>query len=339
MASRRAFKDDPSVSWTVCSAERSLLVPWTSEGVAAEKCVLVRADQRRLFVRLAFGSTWISEGVASEKGLLVRADQEAYFWKSASRNLPSGVPCGEGRIEDEAPGRIEGRAALVTPRNSCPGPATLHVACTPTNRVPSARPLSPNHWGEGSGSCHPRRFNKGGWRGRGGGGCSQEFANSLVQGQVGLRVDGVTFLCLLGRVHLGQGRKGARHRRGHGVRRDAGSQVDDERTRDRAAQRKLAVPMSGTSKVAGFGSERYLRTRRSTTRGYARSLPHMDARSVSRRATRRPSRGESRPWEEPSMFPSGTGFGERQPLVQDRGRGSPVDQVQSAAPHRLRRSC
>ena len=170
-------------------------------------------------------------------------------------------------------------------------------------------------------------------------GCSQEFGNSLVQGQVGLRVDGVTFLCLLGRVHLGQGRKGARHRRGHGVRRDAGSQVDDERTRDRAAQRKLAVPMSGTSKVAGFGSERYLRTRRSTTRGYARSLPHMDARSVSRRATRRPSRGESRPWEEPSMFPSGTGFGERQPLVQDRGRGSPVDQVQSAAPHRLRRSC
>jgi hypothetical protein len=64
------------------------------------------------------------------------------------------VPCGEGRIEDEAAGRIEGRAALVTPRNSCPGPATLHLACTPTNGVPSARPLSPNHWGEGSGRWH-----------------------------------------------------------------------------------------------------------------------------------------------------------------------------------------
>jgi len=114
--------------------------------------------------------------------------------KIQGSGVPSGVPCGEGRIEDEAAGRIEGRAALVTPRNSCPGPATLHLACTPTNGVPSARPLSPNHWGEGSGSCHPRRFNKGGWRGRGKGGCSQEFGNSLVQGQVGLRADGVTFL-------------------------------------------------------------------------------------------------------------------------------------------------
>ena len=68
--------------------------------------------------------------------------------------VPSGVPCGEGRIGDEAAGRIEGRDALVTPRNSCPSPATLHLACTPTNGVPSARPLTPNHWGEGSGSWH-----------------------------------------------------------------------------------------------------------------------------------------------------------------------------------------
>ena len=103
----------------------------------------------------------------SKKGRLVRADQRARNPRHRVPGVPSGVPCGEGRIEDEAAGRIEGRAALVTPRNSCPGPATLHLACTPTNGVPSARPLSPNHWGEGSGSCHPRRFNKGEGRGRG----------------------------------------------------------------------------------------------------------------------------------------------------------------------------
>ncbi len=117
----------------------------------SKKGRLVRADQPHLFVRLAFWSTWTSAGVAAEKCVLVRADQDAGFWKGARRNLPSGVPCGEGRIEAGATGRIEGRAALVPPRNSCPGPATLHLACTPTNGVPSARPLSPNHWGEGRG--------------------------------------------------------------------------------------------------------------------------------------------------------------------------------------------
>ena len=126
----------------------------------------------------------------SKKGRLVRADQRARNLRNRAPGVPSGVPCGEGRIEDEAAGRIEGRAALVTPRNSCPGPATLHLACTPTNGVPSARPLSPNHWGEGSGSCHPKKFKNGGWRGRGKDGCSQEFGNSLVQGQVGLREEG-----------------------------------------------------------------------------------------------------------------------------------------------------
>ena len=103
----------------------------------------------------------------SKEGRLVRADQRARNLRNRRPGVPSGVPCGEGRIEDEAAGRIEGRAALVTPRNSCPGPATLHLACTPTNGVPSARPLSPNHWGEGSGSCHPKSFKMGGWRGRG----------------------------------------------------------------------------------------------------------------------------------------------------------------------------
>jgi len=85
------------------------------------------------------------------------------------------VPCGEGRIEDEAAGRIEGRAALVTPRNSCPGPATLHLACIPTNGVPSARPLSPNHRGEGSGSCHLKRFK------RAGGGAGARWVQSGVR--------------------------------------------------------------------------------------------------------------------------------------------------------------
>jgi len=69
---------------------------------------LVRADQPHLFVRLAFWSTWTSAGVAAEKCVLVRADQDADFWKGARRNLPSGVPCGEGRIE---PGRQAGLRA------------------------------------------------------------------------------------------------------------------------------------------------------------------------------------------------------------------------------------
>jgi hypothetical protein len=51
----------------------------------------------------------------SKKGRLVRADQRARNLRNRVPGVPSGVPCGEGRIEDEAAGRIEGRAALVTP--------------------------------------------------------------------------------------------------------------------------------------------------------------------------------------------------------------------------------
>jgi len=191
VASRRAFKDDPSVNWTVCSVERGLLVPWTSEGVAQKSASWSARTRARKFdlraaphaapgrspthVPLKKGppgprgpehrkstSGWhhtrpvgeVRRTCPSKKGRLVRADQRARNLRHRVPGVPSGVPCGEGRIEDEAAGRIEGRAALVTPRNSCPGPATLHLACTPTNGVPSARPLSPNHWGEGSGRWH-----------------------------------------------------------------------------------------------------------------------------------------------------------------------------------------
>ena len=75
--------------------------------------------------------------------------------------LPGGQDWGQGQWQ----GRGQGKSR--NPAKFAPRPRQPRGVVNPRYDVPSARPLSPNHWGEGSGSCHPRRFNKGEGRGRG----------------------------------------------------------------------------------------------------------------------------------------------------------------------------
>ena len=141
--------------------------PWVERGRArrsaamrrhfpSKKCELVRADQlakseRRPPSRGRLALAWLTP--RSKKCELVRADQQQFSEEREVKPAPEGaLPGGQDWGQGQWQGWGQGKSR--NPAKFAPRPRHPRGAVNPRNDVPSARPLSPNHWGEGSGRWH-----------------------------------------------------------------------------------------------------------------------------------------------------------------------------------------
>ena len=89
--------------------------------------------------------------------ILVHVGQNSKSERSSGKALSGGVSCGVDRVGDTPPDRACDRGEAGKGPKPGGGPASRRCADGAMKRVPYARPLSPNDWGEGSGIWHQRK--------------------------------------------------------------------------------------------------------------------------------------------------------------------------------------
>ena len=99
----------------------------------------------------------VNEARSRELRELVRADQNAKSERPSGKALSGGVSCGVDRVGDTPFDRPCDRGEAGKGPKPGVGPASRRCADGAMKRVPYARPLSPNDWGEGSGIWHQRK--------------------------------------------------------------------------------------------------------------------------------------------------------------------------------------